>query len=55
MIYDNIYSEEAYYYKGLAYLAGGDTRAARAQFNRALSYNTNYHAAREALNALGDS
>lgn len=55
VIYDNIYSEEAYYYKGLAYLAGGDTRAARAQFNRALSYNTNYHAAREALNALGDS
>lgn len=52
VIANNVYSEEAYYYKGLALLAQGETRGARAQFSKALDYNSNYEAAREALAQL---
>jgi tetratricopeptide (TPR) repeat protein len=52
---DNIYSEEAYYYKGLAYSAQGEATAARSQLNKALNYNSNYHAARQALFDLSES
>ena len=55
VLQDNIYSEEAYYYKGLAYSAQGEATAARSQLNKALNYNSNYHAARQALFDLGES
>lgn len=51
---DNIYSEEAYYYKGLAYAEQGETNAARSQLNKALNYNTNYLDARQALVELNE-
>ncbi len=50
---DDIYSEEAYYYKGRAYAAEGKLQEARAQFETALLYNKHYQAAQSALNALG--
>jgi len=48
-------SEEAFYYKGMAYLAKGDKEAARQQFNLALRFNKRYDAARQALSALGEA
>ncbi len=50
---NNVYSEEAYYYKGLALQAQGEIEAARAQFQKAIQYNSHYTAAYEALQALG--
>ncbi len=49
VIANNIYSEEAYYFKGLAYLQQGETNRARNMFNTALKYNANYAAAQQAL------
>jgi tetratricopeptide (TPR) repeat protein len=46
-------SEEAFYYKGMAYAAQGKTDAARQQLQLALRFNQNYEAARAALNAMG--
>ncbi len=51
---NNVYSEEAYYYKGLALQALGEATAARNEFNKALHYNPHYTAAYQALQALGD-
>lgn len=48
----NIYSEEAYYYMGLAYQAQGNYDLAEQQFDRALYFNSHYTAAQEALDAL---
>mgnify|MGYP001286420535 CR=1 FL=1 len=45
-------SEEAYYYIGRVYAARGQIAAARSAFNRALSYNTTFQRARDALAAL---
>jgi len=52
VIANNVYSEEAYYFKGLAFEEQGNTSAARNQFNNALKYNRNYAAAQNALTAL---
>lgn len=52
VIANNIYSEEAYYFKGLAYLQQGESTRARNMFNNALKYNANYQAARDALNSI---
>jgi hypothetical protein len=49
---DNVYSEESYYYKGLAYVASGDPERARRYFEAALLYNKHYTTAQTALNAL---
>jgi len=49
---DNIYSEEAYYYKGRAYLGEGKTLEARAQFETAVQYNKNYQAALNAIASM---
>jgi tetratricopeptide (TPR) repeat protein len=48
-------TEEALYYRGLAYAAEGDVSAARRQLSQALRYNRNYESAQLALDALGDS
>lgn len=48
-------SEEAYYYKGMAYQAQGKLDDARKQFRLALRFNKNYIAAQQALDALGDN
>ena len=48
-------TEEALYYRGLAYAAEGDVNAARRQLSQALRYNRNYESAQLALDALGDS
>lgn len=53
VLQNNVYSEEAYYYKGLALQAQGEIEAARAQFQKAIQYNSHYIAAYEALQALG--
>lgn len=45
--------EESYYYKGLALQKLGRTDEARAAFQSALKYNTNYHAAQQALAQAG--
>lgn len=50
---DNPYSEEAYYYRGLAYRGRGENEYARNQFRLALRNNSNYTAAQQALEALG--
>lgn len=47
-------TEEAFYYRGLAYAAQGDIEEARRQLNQALRFNRNYEAARLALDALGE-
>ncbi|HOA22732.1 MAG: C39 family peptidase [Aggregatilineales bacterium] len=47
-------SEEGLYYMGKVFEARGDTRNARAMYQRALQYNHNYAAAQQALAALGD-
>jgi tetratricopeptide (TPR) repeat protein len=49
---NNVYSEEAYYYEGLARAALGETRNARYFFNLALRYNSHYQAARQAIESL---
>lgn len=43
------YFEESYYYRGLAHEALGDTRAAEADFARAVQFNPNFAPAAEAL------
>ena len=48
-------SEEAFYYKGMAYQAQGKLDEARKQYRLALRFNKNYTAAQQALDALGDS
>jgi tetratricopeptide (TPR) repeat protein len=53
VLVDNVYSEEAYYYRGLAYQALGSTEAARWEFQKAIMYNEHYTAAYAALQALG--
>ncbi|MBN1310441.1 MAG: C39 family peptidase [Anaerolineae bacterium] len=47
-------SEEAFYYKGMAYQAKGQLEEARKQFRLALRFNKNYDAAQKALDALGE-
>jgi hypothetical protein len=47
-------SEEAFYYKGLAYQAQGKLDEARQQFRLALRFNKHDVAAQQALDALGD-
>ncbi len=47
-------TEEAFYYKGLAYLAKGDKDSARQQLQLALRFNKHYDAAQQALQSLGD-
>jgi len=51
VIADNIYSEEAYYYKGQAYALDGKIAEARAQYETATQYNKHYLIALEALAA----
>jgi tetratricopeptide (TPR) repeat protein len=46
-------TEEAFYYKGMAYAAQGKTDAAKQQLQLALRFNKDYDAARTALNQLG--
>ena len=43
----NPYSEEMYFYKGLALLQRGDANAAREQFDLALKHNPNFDRARQ--------
>jgi tetratricopeptide (TPR) repeat protein len=50
----NDQSEEAYYYKGLVYLARDQEDQARRHFKAALGRNPHYTAAQQALDALGD-
>lgn len=50
--WENPYSEEAYYYKGLAYAAEGDTYNARRQLQLALLYNKHFKAAQDEINKL---
>jgi tetratricopeptide (TPR) repeat protein len=47
---DNL--EESYYWRGLAYVAQGDTARARADFEAAIRYNPNFAAAAQALESL---
>lgn len=51
-LYDYPISEEAYYARGRVYLAQGEVERARGQFQKALSINPNYDAARQALDEL---
>jgi hypothetical protein len=44
--------EETYYWRGKVYAAQGDIAKASSEFQRALGYNPNYQAARDALDAL---
>ncbi len=44
--------EEAYYYRGLAYLAQGNPDQARLDFEQAIAWNSTFTAAQEALAAL---
>jgi tetratricopeptide (TPR) repeat protein len=44
--------EESYYWRGLAYLAQGDTDRARGELQTALKYNPNFGEAKEALESL---
>ncbi|MBN1430371.1 MAG: tetratricopeptide repeat protein [Anaerolineae bacterium] len=48
-------SEEAFYYKGMAYQAQGNLDDARKQFNQALRFNKNYEAAEQALEAISEN
>ncbi|MEJ2149242.1 MAG: C39 family peptidase [Chloroflexota bacterium] len=52
---NNVYSEEAYYYEGLARAALGETGDARYLFTLALRYNSHYQAARQAIDSLPTS
>jgi hypothetical protein len=47
-----VYVEELFYYRGAVYAAQGDTAGAKAEFDRALQYNSNFQAARIARDAL---
>jgi tetratricopeptide (TPR) repeat protein len=47
------YVEETYYWQGRALAAQGDTDGARNAFSRALRYNSNFEAARQARDSLG--
>lgn len=47
--------EESLYWRGRAYAAIGNVKAARADFQAALRFNPHYAAAREALDAMGMS
>ncbi len=49
-IVDNL--EESYYWRGMAYLAQGETDRARADFQAALKYNPSFSAAQNALESL---
>lgn len=44
--------EEMYYWRGRVYQAQGRTEQARAEYNRALAYNSNFSAARSAITSL---
>jgi len=44
--------EETYYWQGMVQEAGGKPQAAAASYRRALAYNPNFDAARQALSAL---
>jgi tetratricopeptide (TPR) repeat protein len=46
-------TEEAFYYKGMAYAAQGKTDAAKQQLQLALRFNKHYDAAHTALSQLG--
>jgi tetratricopeptide (TPR) repeat protein len=50
---NNEYSEEAYYYRGLALAALGNSADAIADFNRALKYNPHFEPALSALASMG--
>jgi len=50
--WEDPYSEEAYYYKAMAYSAQGDTYNAERQLQLALLYNKHYKTAQDALNKL---
>ncbi len=45
--------EESYYWRGRVFAAQGDRARAEAEFRRALSYNSTFEAARQALERLG--
>jgi tetratricopeptide (TPR) repeat protein len=45
--------EESYYWRGRVFAAQGDRARAEAEFRRALSYNSTFEAARQALARLG--
>jgi tetratricopeptide (TPR) repeat protein len=49
---NNPYSEEAFFYRGMAYQAQDQIEKARQQYNQAIRLNTNYTRAIEALAAL---
>lgn len=51
-LFENVYSEEAYYYKALAYSAQGNADGARRQLQLALLYNKHYKTAQYELNKL---
>jgi tetratricopeptide (TPR) repeat protein len=51
---DRPYFEEAYYYKGLARLALGDTNAARDNFERSANFNPLFQPAIDAIQQLGN-
>ncbi len=51
---DRPYFEESFYYKGLAQLALGDTKAARENLEKAAEFNPNYEPAAIALAKIGD-
>ncbi len=51
-VLNKIATEEAYYYKGLALAAQGDTNAALTTLQRAVRFNPSYVAAQEALAGL---
>lgn len=53
-IQNTIYVEEWYYYRGLVLASRGDTESARRAFTDALTYNSNYTEALDALNALNN-
>jgi len=52
---DRPYFEEAFYYKGLAQAALGETRAARENLEKAVSFNPNFEPAQAALERLRGS
>lgn len=51
-VLDQIATEEPFYYKGMVLLAQGEPEEAAKQFQQALRYNSNYEAAKLALESI---